>query len=133
MRCRVSRLSWILETRSSLLPIRCRISWKSRSRFDAFFSVGVEDVVRNDDDLAAGALEHVGQPVDDGFEQRDQDGFAAGAADVGLLGAQREGLEGTRLVIAHGDQLVAGEHEGHRRALSGWSPSAWAGSVAVIT
>ncbi len=48
----------------------------------------LEDVLRDGDDFAAGALQHVGQPVDDRLQQRNQDGVAAGAAGIGFLGAQ---------------------------------------------
>ena len=53
--------------------------------------------MRDLDDLAARALEHGGQPIDEGFEQSGKDYLGARAPGVGLTRTSRKSDEGARL------------------------------------
>jgi hypothetical protein len=73
--------------------------------------------VRHPIDLQADALQDVCGAIDDGVEQIEQHGFAGdvGRAVAGELVADDH--ERARIVIAHRDEAMAGEDEGHRGGL----------------
>jgi hypothetical protein len=77
-------------------------------------ALGLENVVADIVHVAAGALQDVGVAVDHGIQKLHQHHFArdAGGAGAGQLVLHQH--ERFRLVIAHGDQAVAGEDKGHR-------------------
>ncbi len=55
-------------------------------------------------DLGLNALDEVGEPVDDRFQQADQDVAAAGEVGLGPIAARRIDGEGARLGITQRDQ-----------------------------
>jgi len=102
-----------LEVRSPLRPIAIRICdsacWPWRS------ALGLEDVVGHRVDVDADALQDVGAAIDHGVEQFHQHHSPvtpAGHARASLFSTSANGFG---VSLAHRDQPVAGEDEGHRR------------------
>ena len=76
-----------------------------------------EDALGNRVDLAAGVFEDIGEPVDDGFQQGEQDPGRTVQIQVDLRGPLRKRCECTRFGGTHGNQQPVGDHETDRRHL----------------
>ena len=110
-----TRLSRTFEVRSPLRPIVLSMSGRIDARRP--LAVRLEDSCDTWSTSTPMRSRMIGGAVDHGIEQIHQHGFAGDCGRAASRELVVDHRERARLVVAHGDQPVAGENEGDRRGL----------------